>query len=402
MLSRYEYFGALALAALAAVLHTLVYFENYDFTKGLWQQDTALFLRLASYLPLVAMLLLSFVLAGSLKRRGDGVLAAAYAAESRLSRAFSYATAAVLLLTVVCQLAAIGSDSKLAALLDSYSRSYMALTATLHILTLLSAAFAAGYFFFAARKRAFRGERDTAIPLGIALICYFIFYTLRVYFDMTLHINNPRWSYGVATLVLTLLYFVTEVDQLLFRKKPIAYAITACLALVSSFSYGVSEVAMAIFGKTDDLFALIYPVLSLAVAVYIAARLYLALFFEPSTVGNASESEQDGTGVTDTTDATVVTGTAAEGGDTDELVGAPLDGGMTDGDGEITREELRRFYRTIYAIVAKKRGITEDSSQEDKDTLRREVLSMLSHLLEGDSRQENIEHMRAFLARYEG
>lgn len=385
--SQYEYFGVIALAVLSCVLHTFVYFEHYDFTKNLWQRDTGIFLKLASFLPLLGAILLGVVLVSAVKQRIADEGKAVYTRETLFSRIASGLVALSLVLTVLFQLLSIGSDNKLTALLDSQSKSYMALTATLHILTLMTACFAAGYFVFRLQKRMVEG-------LGIVALVYFVLYTLRMYFDMTMHINNPRWSFGVLTLVLLLLYFVFEIDQLFFSKKPLVYTVLACLALVSGFSYSVGEIAMAIGGKSDEGLAIIYPILILAASVYVASRLYTLLFAEAEkeasadTVAEAEESASDATGEQAN----------------EEAYGA-LCGGIpceTLPPEELTHDELKRFYTAIYTIVARKRGVGEDSDDEAKKRVRQEVLAMLSHLLEGDSRTENIEHMRAFLKRVEG
>jgi len=381
--SRYEYFGVLVLAALSCILHTFVYFEHYDFAKNLWKSDTAVFLKLSSFLPLVPTVILALVLVSAVKKRIAEQNARLYTQETLFSRIASAWVSLCLVLTVVFQIFSIGSDNKLAELLDSHSKSYMALTATLHILTLMTACFAAGYFFFRLRKRIVEG-------LGIAAVLYFVFYTLRLYFDMTMHINNPRWSFGVLTLVLLLLYLVMEIDQLLFAEKPLVYTVSACLALVSGFSYSVGEIAMAIGGKSDEGLAIIYPILILSATVYIAARLYTLLF---------AEIEEEIASDTATVAEDTVTDVIPE---QDEELLAEEGSDGTHVTEELTREELTRFYSAIYGIVARKRGVGEDSDEEQKQEVRREVLAMLSHLLEGDSREENIEHMRAFLKRIEG
>ena len=164
----YEYIGALALAALSAILYVFVYFNFYDFSKGLWESGIASFFKIATYLPLFVALFFAFVLANALKKRDADERAALYTKDTLFSRVASGAVALSLLLTLVAQLLSIGTDSKLSALLDSTSSSYMALTAALHTFTLLTAFFAAGYF-------AFRLQGRVAAGLGIAVICYFIF-----------------------------------------------------------------------------------------------------------------------------------------------------------------------------------------------------------------------------------
>ncbi len=402
-LSRYEYFSVLVLAALSAVLHTFVYFEYYDFTKGLWQKDTAVFLKIASFLPLIPTVILALVLVAVLKKGSADERASLHLGETLFSRIAAYVVAACLVFTVVAQILSIGSDNKLAALLNSHSGSYMALTATLHIMTLLAAFFAAGYFFFRAQKKILTG-------LGITAVCYFVFYTLRMYFDMTMHINNPRWSFGVLTLVLLLLYFVLEIDQLLFAEKPFLYTVCACLALVAGFSYSVGELAMAIGGKTDEGLSLAYPVLIFASSLYIAARLY-TVFFADLTYKALPDASTDAVDIADTADTVEPSDVTLF---SDEISGSAIGDVAEDSEDsedaedaeygipELTQEELKCFYSAIYGIVAKKRGVGEDSGEEAKKEVRREVLAMLSHLLEGDSRSENIENMRAFLKRLEG
>ena len=347
-------------------------------------------------------MLLAFVLAGALKKKSAEERATLRSRNTLFSVLSSYAVSLCLILTLVAQIFSVGSDNKLAALLNSHSKSYMALTATLHILTLLTAAFAAGYFFFRARGRVEAG-------LGIAAVCYFVFYTLRLYFDMTMHINNPRWSYGVLTLVFLLLFFVAELDQHLFSEKITLYTVSASLALVFGLSYSAGELAMAIFGKTEDGLLLVYPLLVFFSSAYIAARLHTLLLGNASCDDNTDEAIV--TNRESSEDTPLLSDDISEcGGDTvldgasldEELQEEPSDTAEETESDELTHTELKSFYDAIYRIVAQKRGIDGNSDEEAKKALRREVLAMLSHLLEGDSRKENIENMRAFLKRLEG
>lgn len=366
--SRYEYFGVLATAVLSAILHTVLYLQCYDFPKSLWQSGTSGFLKLSLYLPLIPALFLGVMLSKKAKEKGE----LCHTNETVYTKIAAFFVTASFVLTVVCQFLSIGSGNKLAGLLDPASKSYMSLTAALHILTLLTAFFAAGYFFFRARGKV-------ELVLGMAAIVYLMFYALRLYFDMTMHINNPRWEFGVFALASILLYTVFEVDQLLFKAKPYCYVLSATLALVTGLSYSLSEIVLALFNRSGDGLFAVYAVLVLGLTFWIATRLYALLFVE--TAEKAPEVPE-------------VTEPSEESECEEEVaLDTPTD--------ELSREELVRFYNAIYKIVAKKRGVDEASPEADREKLRGEVLGMLSHLLEGDSRKENIEHMRAFLMRLE-
>ena len=388
-LLRYYTIGAFAVAVLTAVAHSFVYLNHYDFIAGLWQKGTSSFWGGVSYLLLIPTVMLALLYALTLKKaEGEEKVTANPFQNTLLTKIATVLAASGLVLTLLAQFLSIGSLDKLSALLNPSSDSYLALTATLHILTLVMALPAAVYFL------AFFFDKGERVPLGLCVIGYFVFYTLRVYFDMTLHINNPRWSFRVVTLLLLLLYFVLEVHQHIRSDKRMPYAVVGFLAMTLAFVEGVTNFVMAIGFYTSDGWELLYSAMLLMVAFYIASRFLTMISSldkapEPATISETPDEAPEPVAVDDS---------AASDGDIDDTDDAVTEDGFE----ELTQDELKRFYEAVYRTVANKRGIGEDASDEDKAAVRKETMAMIAHLLDGDSRRENIAYMREFLRRVEG
>ena len=388
-LARYYYVGALSLALLTAVIHTVVYLNFYDFSARLWQMEASPFFGAVSYLLLLPIFALALLFAFALKRaKAEGLCEASPFTPTRSTKVMLFVMMAAFPLTLVAQVLAIGKNDKLNNLIDATlgNPEYMALTAALHIFTLILAIPAALYFFSLYRKTRYQ------VAFGITAVAYFVAYTLRVYFDMTMHINNPRWSFCVVVLIAVLLYFVFEVHQFIRSEYTVIYCVVSFLALTLAATEAISSFVMAIGFYAREGYSLFYSALLLAVAVYIAFRLFAMLSKgEVKAVDEAPAEEvkaADGA-----CDGAAVDEAVADGGDS-EPVAEPFE--------ELTQDELKRFYAAVYRTVAKKRGVTEQSSDEEKAEVKKETMAVISHLLGGHSRRENILHMREFSSRVEG
>ncbi|MBQ7365079.1 MAG: hypothetical protein IJW46_05735 [Clostridia bacterium] len=404
-LALYSYIGALVASLLVAVVHTVTYLNHYDFTASLWQHGVSGMIGMLSYLCLIPILTVAAVYGITLKKaeEEEGSSASLYI-QSRFSKIASLAVAVLLALTLVAQALAVGTSDRLHALVDPTSGAYMSLTSMLHILTLVFALPAAWYFVSLFRKK------EAPLSAGLLVLGYFILYTLRVYFDMSMHINNPRWSFRVMVLAAILLYFVLELRHSLKPERHLAYVLFGFLALSLSLTEALSEIVYAIGFYTNDGFELTYSVMKLSIAVYIASRLWdLTRSLDKKLPEGVSESGDPKP--SDTPDAVTAlpedTPKTLEG-----FEDTPKDTGDTVEDTseeslpeallqDLTKEELMRFYRALYQSLAKKQGVNETSPEEDRQRVREETMTLIAKLLDGDSREEGIRYMRALLRRME-
>ncbi|MBR2988004.1 MAG: hypothetical protein IKC63_08295 [Clostridia bacterium] len=382
--------SAFVLAVVMAVLYAVVYIGCYDFSTSLWQNGTSWLVKALPYICLIPVLLLGVGCLVTLKRaQAEEDRKATPFVSSLFVRIAALIVAILLAVTVGVQFLANGSSDRLGAILDEYSREYMSLTSLLHIVTLVLALPAAAYFV-----SVFLKKKET-VALLLFVISYVIAYTLRVYFDMPQHINNPRWSFGVVTLAAILLYVTLETHRVIKEKCLTAYLLSGFAAMTLSLMESLSDLIFAIGFYTEASYFLAYSLLKLSLAVYIASRLLMLI----RSLSKAPLPESGDLSVLPETPETPET--PAVSGDTDtsvEIEMLPEDATETY---ELTQEELKRFYAAVYTIVANKRGVGENASEEEKAAVRGDTMALISKLFDGGSREENIAHMREFLRVYE-
>ena len=180
-------------------------------------------------------------------------------------------------------------------------------------------------------------------------------------------------------------------------EKKGAMTVAGFVTLTLTLTESLSAIVMAIGYYTSEGWELVYSVLLLAVAVYIAIRLFYLTLSKPVAAVDEGVTGEETVAADEPTDQDVTAVDPLS----EEEVFKEADDGAAD-DEELTQEELKRFYAAIYRTVAEKRGIGEDASDEEKAQLRKETMALLAHLFEGDSRRENIRLMREFLSRVEG
>lgn len=392
--ARRLYFGTVAFALLTAIVHTAIYLNFYDFGANLWQRGVSYFFELVSYLLLIPAAALGVQFALTVKRAEKDEEKEPFTCGKTFQGA-ALAVSLMLVMTLVAQAITVGGYDKLNLLIDQKMGNvfgvYMSLTASLHIFTLILAIPAALYFLSHLVKTKYQ------VALGLFAIGYFVMLTLRVYFDMTMHINNPRWAFRVVVLISVILYLVAEVRAMISPEKKGAMTVAGFVTLTLTLTESLSAIVMAIGYYTSEGWELVYSVLLLAVAVYIAIRLFYLTLSKPVAAVDEGVTGEETVTADEPTDQDV---TAVDPLFEKEVFKEADDGAANDE--ELTQEELKRFYAAIYRTVAEKRGIGEDASDEEKAQLRKETMALLAHLFEGDSRRENIRLMREFLSRVEG
>lgn len=293
------------------------------------------------------------------------------------------AALAALSLTILplLQIFLIDSGDHLDEILRSGSISYQPVVATLHIFSLILALPAAFFFL-----RSAQGKRRTAVE-AIPLLLFLIAFVLRVYFDMSLMLNNPRRLFSVVTLLSLLLYVLCEVRLVMRPDRLIPYGFFTLLAMTLAAASGFSNLFLNLIGVLSDGAEVAYYLFEALFSLYLAARLVLLCRAagtkdEAAAAGNAGRAEEKA-------DAPLTQDLAASDG-TD----------ASDGHDEppVTRDELNRFFNMVYAAVASRRDSDGPIGEEEEKEIRAEAMEVLTRLLTSEDRTEAIRTMRRFLA----
>lgn len=373
-------FAAYLIALAMTVEQIFVYHKFYSFEEKLWQKGTPGFIPGLVYLMATLTIFFAVALAVVAKNTAKGkeprpTLPPA----SRPLRVVSLFVSLSMAVLPILQLFLINSGDPLDEILAGGSLSYLPIVAALHILMLVFALPGAYMFLNTARGKA-RGVAES-IPCLIFLITF----TLRVYFDMTQMLNNPRRSFSVVTILVLLLYVVSEVRLITKPERYPSYSFFAVLALTLSAASGFSNLFLNLIGVFSDGAEIAYYLLEALFAVYIAVRLYdfsrQSAFSEP-VLQKEEESAPP-----------VLEESAPAEAAADSEESAPADAPQP----PVTREELERFFEMIYAAVSEKRGLTENSGEEDKQAARTETMAILTQLLSDENPEENLSALRRLI-----
>lgn len=399
------FISAAIVMALAMVAEQIVVYLNYySFEDMLWHRGTPTILTQLVYI-MVALTAL-FAAAAAVTVKGcycDRGLTAddAFSADSRLTRLLSLLVGLALVALPIAQLCVIGSSDHLNLLLVYHSPSYQFLVALFHVLTLLLALPSA--FFFV---RRFLGKKRT-LAETFPFLLFLTVFVLRVYFDMTVMLNNPRRLFSVVTLLAMVLYTLCEA-RLLFEPKRIAsYTFVAVLAMVTSAASGFSNLFLNLIGCFADGAEVVYYLLEAVFSVYVASKLFALVASAEKVPADSADPAPIPSQEAAAAENVSTENASLESRDEEETEDKPLEDVHTASTPDestppdITREELTRFYNAVQTTVFRRRRIDASSSEEERRAAKEETMQILSGLLNGDNRSENIQNIRTFLSRIE-
>lgn len=390
--------AASVMAVAMAVAQTLVYRAGLDLSLGLWTADTDGFIKALFYI--LSVLALGFALSFALTARHFGINEKTVETAPLPSaglRAVSFVAAALLVATVIAQFLAIGSDDKLFFYYVSNSRYYSPAVAVIHTLTLVAAIPAALWFFSVFMKK------KVTVAHGIAPVLYLLLLVVRIYFDTTYHLNNPRWSARIFSLVIALLFFLFEVRQLLTQKRLTLYHLLSVSTAMILTVYSLSSLALNLLGVVNDGIEMIYDLFLLSLGVYALLRTLKTVEKkedEPEetptdeaqdSVETLEETAEDEEAAEENTEETPVPEEAAETEDeTEEETEEDLP--------DLTEDEVKRFLAEMTEYLAEEQG----ANQNDQEAYRKageQALYLLSRILEDEDRNARISAIRGFLAK---
>ena len=369
-----------------------IYLRFYDFEASLWHHETPGIVKGLLYITLTIIILFAGAYLYSSRNTSQK--------EENLEnpnlplRGAAIFCALALFATIVVQIAAIGSFDHLYLLLVSGSTDHLAIAAFLHRVTLICAPFACLWFVWLARGK------EPTVSLGLLPVVYFMFLTLRVYFDMNTLLTNPRWGFRIVTLVFAMLFMLAEVNMLVHRKRSLLHYLIALPAFCILTTSSVYNIIFNISGHFSDGIEVAYYVVELAIAAYIAVRM-IALAKEPENAEDAAkeiilvskeEAEAEET---------------EENNETEENTGEefadeePTAEEETDELDDLTEEEVKRFYKAVTVSVRRRVVHSNPPTAEEEAKVKEESLAIIAAVLRTEDRNGRISAVRSFLAKAE-
>lgn len=404
--------AASVMAVAMAVAQTLVYRAGLDPSLGLWAADTDGFIKALFYI--LSILALGFALSFALTARHFGIndkTVETAPVPSAGLRAVSLVAAALLVATVIAQFLAIGSDDKLFFYYVSNSRYYSPAVVVIHTLTLIAAIPTALWFVSVFMKK------KVTVAHGIAPVLYLLLLVVRIYFDTTYHLNNPRWSARIFSLVVALLFFLFEVRQLLPQKRLTLYHLLSVSTTVILTVYSLSSLALNLLGVVKDGIEMIYDLFLLSLGVYALLRTLKTVEKkddEPEETPSdevqdsaeaLDETAEDEAVTEEVSEETPVPEEVAE--ETPEETLAPEEAAETEDETEeeteedlpdLTEDEVKRFLTEMTEYLAEEQG-ADKNDQEAYRKAGEQALYLLSRILEDEDRNARISAIRGFLAK---
>lgn len=380
--------GFLAVALLLEQI--FVYLSFYDFEAGLWQHETPAIVKGLLYITLALILLFAGAYLYSQRstvRRQEGI-----ENPSLPLRVACGICVAALAATLVAQIGAIGSFDHLYLLMVSGSTDYLAIASFLHRVTLMLAPFAALWFIWIAR-----GKQPT-VALGILPIVYFMFLSLRVYFDMNTLLTDPRWGFRIITLIFAMLFMLAEGNLLLHKRRSLLHYLISLPAFCILFTSSVFNIALNISGHFSDGIEIAYYVLELAFAAYIAIRL-ISLSQEPE---NKEPPAKEIVLVSKPAPAEAPEEEAEDGAE-DAIEEEPEEEPEEESDeiADLTEKEVRQFYYAITRSVRRRMTLSNPPTPEEEKAVKEETLAVIAAVLRTEDRNGRITAIRTFLQKAE-
>ncbi len=380
--SRSYLIASFFLAAALTVEEIFIALRFYDFEASLWQHETPGIVKGLLYITLTIIML--FAGAYLYTSRHTSQREVGFEAPDLPLRGAALFCALALFATLVAQIAAIGSFDHLYLLLVSGSTDHVAIAAFMHRVTLILVPFACLWFVWLAR-----GKQPT-VGLGILPIVYFMFLTMRVYFDMNTLLTNPRWGFRITTLVFAMLFMLAEVNLLLHKKRSLLHYLVSLPAFCILTASSVTSLVFNISGHYADGIEIVYYLLELAFAVYIAVRMI--------ALGKDVEPEE-----TPAREIVLVSKEEAEQAEEDPAEGEEefADEENDEEIADLTEDEVKRFYKAVTVSVRRRVALSNPPTAEEEAKVKEESLAIIAAVLRTEDRNGRISAVRTFLEKAE-
>ncbi len=399
-LSLISLIAVFAMAIVMVIEEVAVYFSYYSPLDMLWETGTPTVIGGVVYILTAAAMLFSLALALSVK--GTSEKEKSQTSEKGLLPLLVRVTSAIValffLLSFFAQFFAPEGDH-LYEIFNKLGNEYTESVAAFHLLTVILSLPTAAYFILEAlgRKRHFVFRFVPAV--------WFALFALRTYFDMTLMLDNPRRNFSVVVILAIMFALVSEMRITIKPNCRSSYVFFTSLALILASAYSIPSLILNITGFFEDGFSLIYSLIELAFVLYLALKL-IAFFKgcekeapaevkdgENNSENNSQDAESPETEADSTSKPSEVPSEEAN-TETEENTSF-----QTNSD-DLTEAEFTRFYNAVYATVVSQNSFDENSG-EDVKKARLCTKELISAILEGEDRNENIRQIRAFIKKSE-
>lgn len=380
--SRSYLIASFFLAAALTAEQIFINLRFYDFEASLWQHETPGIVKGLLYITLAIIML--FAGAYLYSSRNVSQREVGLEKPDTPLRGAALFCALSLFATLVAQIAAIGSLDHLYLLLVSGSTDHVAIAAFLHRVTLILVPFACLWFVWLAR-----GKQPT-VGLGILPIVYFMFLTMRVYFDMNTLLTDPRWGFRITTLVFAMLFMLAEVNLLLHKKRSLLHYLVSLPAFCILTTSSITNLAFNISGHFADGIEIVYFVLELAFAAYIAIRM---IALSKDTAPEEEPAKEIVLVSKEEAEEAEETDSESE----EEFADEEDDGEIAD----LTEDEVKRFYKAVTVSVRRRVALSNPPTAEEEARVKEESLAIIAAVLRTEDRSGRISAVRAFLAKAE-
>lgn len=380
--SRSYLIASFFLAAALTAEQIFINLRFYDFEASLWQHETPGIVKGLLYITLAIIML--FAGAYLYSSRNVSQREVGLEKPDTPLRGAALFCALSLFATLVAQIAAIGSLDHLYLLLVSGSTDHVAIAAFLHRVTLILVPFACLWFVWLAR-----GKQPT-VGLGILPIVYFMFLTMRVYFDMNTLLTDPRWGFRITTLVFAMLFMLAEVNLLLHKKRSLLHYLVSLPAFCILTTSSITNLAFNISGHFADGIEIVYFVLELAFAAYIAIRM---IALSKDTAPEEEPAKEIVLVSKEEAEEAEETDTESE----EEFADEEDDGEIAD----LTEDEVKRFYKAVTVSVRRRVALSNPPTAEEEARVKEESLAIIAAVLRTEDRSGRISAVRAFLVKAE-
>lgn len=260
---RLFFFCAMIYTFVAAAVATVYLGMHYDSALMLYDKG-------ASRLPVAALIcagaILSFVFALNMRKT---FLPTSYIEKnSNLMILCAMFCAGALALTVALQLISKNSSDHLYVLWSGPGETARQKAASallkVNVAAAVPAAICFGYTAFTGKIRA--------IP-SILISVWMLVYLLRLYYDMSVPMNDPLCRMSIVSICAALLYSLAELRYAVSKPSPFIHVFSGSASMIICGICGFSKAALIIAGKLDFGISGAYAIAESALALYALARM---------------------------------------------------------------------------------------------------------------------------------
>lgn len=224
-------------------------------------------------------------------------------------------------------------------------------------------------------------SKDKSVIFGIAFVIWCALYALRVYFDMSVVLSDPRRILSIVAMCSALLFIHAEFRLYTGSPMQSLYVISAMMTSVLCIISGLPSVILNVAGYFSDGIQISYFAVEASIGLYAFARLVSLANIEAFTPVEIEVEE-------------IPEEAPAE--NTEEE--APIDEDLEindKNDSPLSREEIALMYSYIYNSVKERMNDSYISEGLESDEIRATTLTLLEGILKDDEgREDRIASLR--------